>query len=343
MAIRDILMGQMISAAVLVSSAVRLCMQLDLHRARMSGADVEKREEGTDLDADDVFWMTYCLDRITSIATARPLVIKDHDINTSFPSAMRNGVPCIFSALVRQLHYLGRLVDVAVTSSSTASERTRDLEIATVETDLINHYDSLPASLRLSATNLRRAHENREPLSYLQLHLTHNMAMLHRFLLSQSRVEYGPMRRAASSVVEICRLAETVDATLLADTPLSAVACFLAGCVLLAEMEEWGPDGRQGEATRSEWEKVTSTLMRHAEFWPVAGSLVDVLHAQKARSSMAVLKEETVRALAEQVEAVHIIVRRPGGEEDETGPQRAVTVRKVDDLEQLRGAFPHLC
>ena len=58
------------------------------------------------------------------------------------------------------------------------------------------------------------------------------MALLHRFLLSEAamtKAEYDTMRAAASEIVEICVLGETHEPTMLADTPLSAVACFLAG------------------------------------------------------------------------------------------------------------------
>ncbi|EST05899.2 hypothetical protein PSEUBRA_004947 [Kalmanozyma brasiliensis GHG001] len=340
MAIRDILLGQTISAAVIVSSAVRLCMQLDLHRSRAKKppSTQEGDDAVTKLKADDMFWMIYCLDRITSIATARPLAIKDRDIDTPFPATMRNNEPCIFAALVRQLHYLGRLVDIAVSGAGTNADRTRDLELAAIAADLNAHYTSLPATLLLSKTNLNLAQDRGEPLSYLQLHLTHHLALLHRFLLSRGGMtsgEHDAMRAAAAAVVQICKMGEEVNATLLADTPLSAAACFLAGCVQLAEIEA-GDD----EAAQSALECVMTTLSRHAEFWPVAGGLADVLHAERSRFRTQLLSAKALGKIVSQVEAVHVVVRRPSEELD---GQQAVKVVKVDDLDVVRGAFPHLC
>lgn len=377
MAIRDILMGQVVSSAVLVSSAVRLCMQLDLHRARPTqhrqpspasdaadGGDASKK-----LIADDVFWMTYCLDRITSIATARPLAIKDRDIDTPFPATMRKGEPCIFAALVRQLHYLGRLAEVALsspvsgaTSGSNDRERAREMEIAAVGADLIGHYESLPSVLQLGSANLNRAHEKGDSLSFLQLHLTHNMALLHRFLLSEApmtNADYDAMRSAANETVEICLLGDSLNPTMLADTPLSAVACFLAGCVSLSEMEFLEESMQtassesaslsmvaQLEAARSNLAKLMDTLVRHAKFWPVARKLLGVLETQKARPSTPIISPSTIASLVSQVEAIHILVRRPGEASDrlrEASNQTPVQIRKVADLEMLRTAFPHLC
>ncbi|KAJ9478801.1 C6 transcription factor [Pseudozyma hubeiensis] len=378
MAIRDILMGQMVSSAVIVSSAVRLCMQLDLHRAQPpkrspsppSTAAGEKL--AGDLDASDVFWMVYCLDRITSIATARPLAIKDGDIDTVFPATMRDGKPCIFAALVRQLHYLGRLAEVSTSSrvgatiaKGDASERARaretEREVAAVGADLIGHYESLPSALQLGPVNLRRAHEAGEAMSFLQLHLTHHMALLHRFLLPSAvmtNAEYNAMRSAAAEIVEICKLAEALDPTLLADTPLSAVACFLSGCVWLSEIETLEESMQavsntdassrgamaQLEAAQSTLAKIISTLGRHAEFWPVARNLVDVLQAQRARSGKTAVLPATVASIVSQVEAIHLVVRRPGyASERQVSRSARVQVRKVYDLEDLRSAFPHLC
>ena len=366
MAIRDILMGQMMSSAVIVSSAVRLCTLLDLHRlqpaSRMSSptSAAEGDYSATHkIVADDVFWMTYCLDRITSIATARPFAIKDSDIDTVFPATVRNGEPCIFAALVRQLHYLGRLVEAAASSRNNAAigsaaerDQLRERELAGMGVDLVGHYESLPAALQLGSANLGRAHDKRESLSFLQLHLTHNMALLHRFMLSQAaltQAEYDAMRSAASQMVEICMLAEAVDPTLMADTPLSAVACFLAGCVWLAEIELLeesqavaSGEGMSGvgqlEAAQSKLDKLMGTLARHAEFWPVARNLMEVLEKQQ-RVRNASLSSAAVGRLVSQIEAIHIVVRRPG----RAAKQAPVQVRKVHDLEVLRAAFPHLC
>lgn len=384
MAIRDILMGQIVSAAAITSSAVRLCMQLDLHRARpgqhrqpspgseaapRTARESEDAGKAQQLIAQDVFWMTYCLDRITSLATARPLVIKDRDIDTAFPATIRKGEPCIFAALVRQLHYLGRLAEVALSTHGAAAmsggaerERARDMEIAAIGADLVGHYESLPSALQLGSANLRRAHEKGESISFLQLHLTHNMALLHRYLLSEApmtNTEYDAMRSAARETVEICLLGEAIDRDMLADTPLSAVACFLAACASLAEIEflqetASGPGNgssatttAQLESARSNFDKLMDTLVRHGQFWPVARKFVQVLETQMARGAAdASVSPATVAELVSQVEAIHILVRRPG----ESGEQRrdaadqvAVQVRKVNDLEALRVAFPHLC
>ncbi|SNX82051.1 uncharacterized protein MEPE_00756 [Melanopsichium pennsylvanicum] len=369
MAIRDILMGQMVSSAVIVSSAVRLCMQMDLHRAQprqpISAAsedgsrdDIAGEDVGKKLIADDVFWMTYCLDRITSIATARPLAIKDRDIDTTFPSTVRNGEPCIFAALVRQLHCMGRLVEVSVSSHAVPAaggiaERAREQEIAAIGSELVDHYETLPTVLQLSHANLRSAHEKGAALSFLQLHLTHNMALIHRYLLSEApmtNAEYDNMRGAASEIVEICLLGEELDPTMLADTPLSAVACFLAGCVALSEVEyldetmQGGASSERSmtgqlEVAKGNLAKLTETLARHAQFWPVARKLVDVLETQKARNTARV-SAETVGLLVGQVEAVHVLVRREG-RYTETGT--SVQIDKVVDLETLRSTLPHLC
>ncbi len=175
MAIRGILMGQMVSSAAIVSSAARLCIQLDLHRARPSShrqpspaneLTNEDTERAKQIVGDDVFWMTYCLDRVTAIATARPHAIKDRDIDTPFPATLHKGEPCIFAALVRQLHYLGRLCEVSLASPSESHlsggsepDRATEIEIAAIGADLVGHYESLPTVLQLSAANLRRARE----------------------------------------------------------------------------------------------------------------------------------------------------------------------------------------
>lgn len=375
MAIRDILMGQIVSSTVIVASAIRLCMQLNLHRAQPaqrspSPASATSVNAGTDFVASDVFWMIYCLDRVTSIATGQPLAIKDEDFDTAFPAAMRNGEPCIFAALVRQLHYLGRLAEVAVSTQFSASTalvdasdraRAREREISAIGADLIGHYESLPAVLQLGSTNLRRAHERGEALSFLQLHLTHNMALLHRFLLPSAvatNANYDAMRSAASEIVEIFRLGEALDPTMLADTPLSAIACFLSGCVLISEIEmleesmQAAPGGdvparstvAQLEAAQSALARIRSTLSRHAELWPVARNLIDVLQAQQARSKNITISSTTIAGLVSQIEAIHVVVRRPehlADRQRESGPP--VQVRKVHDLELLRSAFPHLC
>ncbi|KAJ1020021.1 hypothetical protein NDA16_004301 [Ustilago loliicola] len=384
MAIRDILMGQMVSAAAITSSAVRLCMQLDLHRARpaqhrqpspvseavpCAAPESEDGGRAQKLIADDVFWMTYCLDRITSLATARPLVIKDRDIDTAFPATIRRGEPCIFAALVRQLHYLGRLAEVALSTNGGAvgiggsleRERAREMEIAAIGADLVGHYESLPSVLQLGSANLRRAHEKGESISFLQLHLTHNMALLHRFLLSEApmtNTEYDAMRSAAREIVEICLLGEAVDQNLLADTPLSAVACFLAACASLAEVEflqEFAPGTSSSGATttaqlesaKSNLDKLMDTLIRHGRFWPVARKFVQVLETQMARGAAgATVSPAIVAELVSQVEAIHILVCRPGESSErqrEAANQVAVQIRKVNDLEALRVAFPHLC
>lgn len=378
MAIRDILMGQVVSSAVLVSSAVRLCMQLDLHRAHPpqqhrqpsptgetgSRSATDDEDASSNLIADDVFWMTYCLDRITSIATARPLAIKDRDIDTAFPATMRNGEPCIFAALVRQLHYLGRLAEVALSSPAGMTggaerERTREVEIAAIGADLVGHYESLPSVLQLSTANLRKAHEKGESISFLQLHLTHNMALIHRFLLSEApmtNAEYEAMRAAACETVEICMLGEELNPTMLADTPLSAVACFLAGCVSLSEieyLEESLPtagsenDSRsmasQLDSARSNLSKLVDTMHQHAKFWPVARTLAEVLETQNARSTTAsAISPSSVTSLVSQVEAIHVLVRRPGADASDRH-RSPVQIRKVNDLETLRITFPHLC
>ncbi|CCF49939.1 uncharacterized protein UHOR_03914 [Ustilago hordei] len=379
MAIRDILMGQMVSAAAITSSAVRLCMQLDLHRARPaqhrqpspafeaaphSAPESEHGGRAQKLIADDVFWMTYCLDRITSIATARPLIIKDHDIDTIFPATMRKGEPCIFAALVRQLHYLGRLAEVALSTNGGAAvgggsgaerERARETEIAAIGADLVSQYESLPSVLQLGSANLRRAHEKGESISFLQLHLTHNMALLHRFLLSEApmtNTEYDAMRSAARETGEICMLGEAVDSNMLADTPLSAVACFLAACTSLAEIEvlqeaTQSASTAQLESARSNFDKLMDTLVRHSQFWPVARNFVQVLETQMARGAAeATISPAIVTAVVSQVQAIHILVRRPGEASErqrEAASETPVQVRKVNDLGALRGIFPHLC
>lgn len=373
MAIRDILMGQMVSSAAIVSSAIRLCMQLDLHRARplqhrksspVLDEATHPAPQGTDggkakkLVAEDVFWMTYCLDRITSIATARPFAIKDHDIDTDFPATLRKGEPCMFAALVRQLHYLGRLNEVASSKGGAATsgveerERACEMELAAIGADLVGHYESLPSVLQLGSANVRRAHEKGESLSFLQLHLTHNMALLHRFLLSEApmtNTEYHAMRSAARAIVKTCQLGEALDPTMLADTPLSAVACFLACCVLLAESESLEESMQaappaQLDLARSDLTKLMETMERHAKFWPVARQLVDVLETQMAHSSAVAVSPATLAALVAQVEAIHVLVRHPRETEAaERQSQNAVQVTKVSDLDSLRVAFPHLC
>jgi len=383
MAIRDILMGQMVSSAAIVSSAIRLCMQLDLHRAPTSqhrqpspAAEAASRDNHrgndrgrtSDLVAEDVFWMTFCLDRITAIATARPLAIKDRDIETAFPSTLRNGEPCIFAALVRQLHYLGRLAEVAISppvgaasGGSAERERAQEIEIAAIGDDLVAHYESLPAVLHLSSANLGRAHDKGEGLSFLQLHLTHNMALLHRFLLSQApmtKSDYDVMRSAARKTVEICLLGEALDPEMLADTPLSAVACFLAGCVWLAEIELLedavqqpvvDTDGAsrsmstQLDSARSDLNKLMETMSRHAKFWPVARELVDVLEMQLSRTTSVAVSPTTVASLVGQIEAVHVLVRRPDYRLPEAATQAPIRVRRINDLALLRDTFPQLC
>ncbi|CBQ71130.1 conserved hypothetical protein [Sporisorium reilianum SRZ2] len=366
MATRDILTGHIISSAVVVSSAIRLCMQLDLHRARPAsrqsspGSAADSGKSDTQLVADYVFWMTYCLDRVTSIATARPLAIKDADIDTPFPATMRNGEPCLFAALVRQLHHLGRLVEVAMAARGNAAaigggaterEQLREREMAAIGADLIGHYGSCAPVLQLSAANLGRAHDKGEALSFLQLHLTHHMALVQRFLLSRAaltQAEHDAMRTAASQIVEVCLLGEELDANMLADTPLSAPACFLAACVWLAEIEALHEsDGRgsaaQLESAQSALAKLTDTLARHAKFWPVARNLVEVLEKQQAMSGHTGVSPATLTALVSQVEAIHVVVRRPGAAADRPRDADAVEVRKVYDLDVLRAAFPHLC
>ncbi|TKY86039.1 hypothetical protein EX895_004864 [Sporisorium graminicola] len=379
MATRDILTGHLISSAVVVSSAIRLCMQLDLHRARPTtphsspGSATESNKLGTELVADDVFWMTYCLDRVTSIVTARPLVIKDADIDTPFPATMRNGQPCLFAALVRQLHYLGRLVEVSMSGRANAAaagggggaaerEQLREREMDDIGADLVGHYDSLAPVLQLGSANLGRAHDKGEALSFLQLHLTHNMALIQRFLLSRAaltQAEYDAMRSAASRVVEVCMLGRELDANMLADTPLSSGACFLAACVWLSEIEMLqqsvlaavSGDARSAavrlESAQSALAKLMETLAQHAKFWPVARNLVEVLERQQALCGSRRVSPATVTALVSQVEAIHVVVRRPrsghGRERDADQEAAPVEVRKVHDLDVLRAAFPHLC
>ncbi|GAK65045.1 uncharacterized protein PAN0_007d3262 [Moesziomyces antarcticus] len=369
MAIRDILMGEIVSSAAIVSSAMRLCMQLDLHRTRAStpptSADGQEGAKKQGLRADDVFWMIYCLDRITAIATARPLAIKDHEIDTPFPATLRKGQPSIFAALVRQLHYLGRLAEVAISApvgpgSNPERQRVRDAEIAAAGADLVGHYESLPSVLQLSPANLERAQSKGEALSFLQLHLTHNMALLHRFLLSEAHItlaEHDAMRSAVHQTAEICRLGEAFNPDLLADTPLSAVACFLAGCASLSEIEylqevmelpSRGEDRSRAQQmqldhTQADMEQLLETMGKHAKLWPVALRLVSLLETQM-HSGASAASSSTVSALVAQVEAVHVVVRRPAEASDRAAAKAGpVLVRRIHDLEILRAVFPHLC
>lgn len=367
MATRDILTGHMISSAVVVSSAIRLCMQLDLHRARPASrpsspaSATESDKADTKLVADDVFWMTYCLDRITSIATARPLALKDADVEIPLPATMRNGEPCLFAALVRQLHYLGRLVEASMSGRGNATvsgagaerEQSREREMAAIGANLVGHYESLAPVLQLGSANLARTHDRREALSFLQLHLTHNMALIQRFLLSRAaltQTDYDAMRTAASQIVEVCMLGEELDANMLADTPLSAAACFFSASVWLSEIELLQEQAGSGDArstaalesAQSALAKLTDTLSRHAKFWPVARNLVEVLEKQQSMSNKSI-SPETVTKLVSQIEAIHVVVRRPGFSGEGRQREVAVEVRKVQDLDVLRAAFPHLC
>ncbi len=183
-----------------------------------------------------------------------------------------------------------------------------------------------------------------------------------------TNAEYDNMRSAARETVEICLLGEALDPTLLADTPLSAVACFLAGCVSLSEIE-YLEESMQGasrdetssrsmaaqlETAKSDLDKLMETMTRHAKFWPVARELVDVLQTQMSRSNAVAVSPSTLASIASQVEAIHVLVRRPAptakaaatGEGDERkreAKMAPVQIRKINDLESLRATFPHLC
>lgn len=63
-----------------IGAAMRLCIELGLHRAKPRHAltvtrEMEKRK----------FWTTYCMDRDVCIAIGRPPSISDHDIDTELP------------------------------------------------------------------------------------------------------------------------------------------------------------------------------------------------------------------------------------------------------------------
>lgn len=63
-----------------IGAAMRLCIELGLHRAKprhgpSMARELEKRK----------FWTTYCMDRDVCIAIGRPPSISDHDIDTEMP------------------------------------------------------------------------------------------------------------------------------------------------------------------------------------------------------------------------------------------------------------------
>ncbi|PWZ01487.1 hypothetical protein BCV70DRAFT_75060 [Testicularia cyperi] len=378
MCIRDILVGLMTSAAAIISSAMRMCMQLDLHRARSPRYSAPEGE----FDESTVFWMVYCLDRVMALNTARPVTIKDQDIDLAFPPTMHKSEPCIFSALVRQLHYAGRFSDVACANERSSRDPDRELaqeqELAAIESDIVGHYESLPAALRLSNSNLRRAYELGQPLSFLQLHLTYFASLITRFLLGarpMTEVEYDSMRMAAREIGEICMLSEALDGKSMSESPLSSRALFLAGCVSLAEIEllsvqadEFG-EARPGlsppsnsarnvklqlDAAQSNLTRLLDTLGRQAKYWPAARANLRHLREQMTDSeSNPKILQATLLSVVNQVEAVQIIVRRPQVSSrpvSASSPAVAesfvaeglVKVQRVTSLDKLSSVFPHL-
>lgn len=368
--IRDILMGLWTSAATIVSSAMRLCIQLDLHRAQSLPPTPSTAHE---LDGSTLFWMIYSLDRITALSTAKPTTIKDRDIDVAFPPTMRKSEPSIFSALVRQLHHAGGLAEIQSAAGRSADierERAAERDLLVIEENLVGHYESLPTSLRLNAANLRRAHELGQGLSFLQLHLTHYSVLIRRFLMSRSVMtdaDHELMRTAALEIGQICVLSNAMDGKAMAGSPLASTALFLAGCVAIADIEALEEqDERQTnrrklgasaqistpqniasqlKAARSTLANVVGTLERQAWIWPAPRANLEILTEQSSQVSTACpVSESALLALIDQIEAVQVIVRRPDspGVKSEARDTPLIKVQRETDLEELLATFPQM-
>lgn len=71
----------------LVGIAMRMCIELGMHRKRLN---VPSRDAESEDQLRCVFWSCYCLDRQTSIILSRPFAVADQDIDAELPVGTDN-------------------------------------------------------------------------------------------------------------------------------------------------------------------------------------------------------------------------------------------------------------
>lgn len=202
----------------------------------------------------DTFWAVFFLDRVVSSGTGRRCMLRDKDIELSFPALdekdKKTGWPAPFPALIRIVHLYGRVADL-LNSIKEPSDITTETpkRLASMESQVTNLYQGLSSRLHFDAVNFQHYMKAGEGTNFVLLHfwfhllivLLHQPTLLKTFegrMLQLFPNSQQLSMSSAKTIADILSYSQLMDAKASLGNPFTSQPIYIAACAFLKETAE---------------------------------------------------------------------------------------------------------
>lgn len=202
----------------------------------------------------DTFWAVFFLDRVVSSGTGRRCMLRDKDIEISFPPLdtkdSKTGWPAAFPALIRIVHLYGRVADL-LNSIKEPSDITTETpkRLASMESQVTNFYQGLSSRLHFDAVNFQHYMKAGEGTNFVLLHfwfhllivLLHQPTLLKTFegrMLQLFPNSQQLSMSSAKTIADILSYSQLMDAKASLGNPFTSQPIYIAACAFLKETAE---------------------------------------------------------------------------------------------------------
>lgn len=219
-------------------------------------ASVKEIEEQKSVEQErvDTIWAVFLLDRVVSSGTGRRCMLRDKDIEISFPPLdevdPNTGWPAPFPALIRIVHLYGRVADL-LNSIKEPSDITTETpkRLGSMESQVTNLYQGLSSRLHFDAVNFQHYMKAGEGTNFVMLHfwfhllivLLHQPTLLKTFEGNMLQLFPNSQQLSMSSaktIADILSYSQLMDAKASLGNPFTSQPIYIAACAFLKETAE---------------------------------------------------------------------------------------------------------
>ena len=218
-----------------------------------SAKEVEE-QKSVEQERVDTIWAVFFLDRVVSSGTGRRCMLRDKDIEISFPPLdekdPKTGWPAPFPALIRIVHLYGRVADL-LNSIKEPSDITTETpkRLASMENQVTNLYQGLSSRLHFDAVNFQYYMKAGEGTNFVLLHfwfhllivLLHQPTLLKTFegrMLQLFPNSQQLSMSSAKTIADILSYSQLMDAKASLGNPFTSQPIYIAACAFLKETVE---------------------------------------------------------------------------------------------------------
>ena len=218
-----------------------------------SAKEIEE-QQSVEQERVDTLWAVFFLDRVVSSGTGRRCMLRDKDIEISFPlldeKDPKTGWPAPFPALIRIVHLYGRVADL-LNSIKEPSDITTDTpkRLASMENQVTTLYQGLSSRLHFDAVNFQHYMKAGEGTNFVLLHfwfhllivLLHQPTLLKTFegkMLQLFPNSQQLSMSSAKTIADILSYSQLMDAKASLGNPFTSQPIYIAACAFLKETAE---------------------------------------------------------------------------------------------------------